>query len=162
MGRASYSQSRYENRDNPCHPTGVGQSLISFNPDTNTATMTLIPISQDGAHHSRPTSSPAEKLQALLNTNKGLIVPIVYDGLTARLVKLAGFEVRRKIERLLVVGGSAGCATMGIFVWLCVIRCTRGKVPMSAAGLGPCHLQQDSHYINCYSLCWGLLVTFHW
>ncbi len=75
---------------------GGGQSLVSFNPDTNTATMSLIYKPLDRACHSLPTSSPAEKLRALLSTNKRLIVPVVYDGLTARLVKLVGFEVRKK------------------------------------------------------------------
>eukprot|EP01084_Bolivina_argentea_P112615 200841_1 len=54
--------------------------------------MSLIYKPLDRAHHSLPTSSPAEKLRALLSTNKRLIVPVVYDGLTARLVKLVGFE----------------------------------------------------------------------
>ncbi len=72
-------------------------------------------------------------------------MPVVYDGLTARLVKLVGFEVRKK-ERLLVVGGSTGCCvTVGVSVWWCVIMCARGKGPMSAVCLGPCHLYSDSH-----------------
>ncbi len=87
---------------------------------------------QDRALH----SSPASKLRSLLSTNKRLIVPVVYCGLTARLVKLAGFEVSKN-ERL--------CSThhrvvIAMSLWWCVIRFTRSGWFMPPVGLGSCHL----------------------
>ncbi len=99
-------------------------------------------------------TSPAENLRTLLSLNKRLIVPVVYDGLTARLVKLMGFEVNKK-ERLLVAGSSTDCVTtVGVSVW-CAIMCARGKGPMSAVNFGPCHLYSDSRcltFIDCAGL----------
>ncbi len=139
---------------------GGGQSFVSFNPERNTETMSSIHKPLDRACHSLPTTSPADKLRALLSTNKRIIVPVVYDGLTARLVKLVGFEVRNR-EPLLVVGGSAGCTTMGISVWLCMIRCTSGKVAYVSSWLGFLHFAAGFKFYIIISHCVGD-CSLHW